>query len=196
MPELVNDGVPPRLFVDFVKATKFLEENYFLYPSYGYHKFSDMDLEMKIKVVKEMQQAAADELFELLGEVSWKPWASATFLHRDAVISEAVDALHFIGIILAVCECSDAELARKYREKMERNRQRMLEGYTGTDKCNNCRRAFDDLDTLYPANAGYRLVRDIDGKELTYCCVCVVELKLKTEEEVLESVALKRALRR
>lgn len=196
MSEQDSNGVPPRLFVDFVKETKRLEEGYFLKPSYGFNTFAEMDLEMKIKVVSEMQQAAVSELFEMLDEVSWKPWASSVFLNRDAVISEAVDALHFIGIILALVGCTDPELARKYRAKMERNRQRMLEGYDGLNKCSRCKRALDDVDNLYPNLEGFRFELLVEGHQHTYCALCTMELHLQTEEEVLESVALKRALGR
>lgn len=178
----------PRLFDGFVKETKALEEGYFLHPSYGFHAFAEMTEEHKIRVIAEMQQAAVHEMGELLDEVSWKPWASAVFLHRDGVISEAVDALHFIGIILAAVSCTDPELARVYRAKMETNRLRMINGYSGLEKCSNCKRSFDDLDKYYPKLRGFRFETDRAGVINKYCCVCVVELGIMTDSEVLANV--------
>lgn len=89
--------------------------------------------------------AAEDELHEALAEVSWKPWASAEFLNREAFIGEMVDCLHFIGNLLAGVGCTDKELSEAYREKMSRNRARQKQGYTGTSKCMGCSRALDDI---------------------------------------------------
>lgn len=89
--------------------------------------------------------AAEDEIHEAMGEISWKPWASKHFFNREEFIGECVDALHFIGNMLAAAKCSDEELNAAYLEKMERNRERQRNGYSGTDKCSFCKRAVDDI---------------------------------------------------
>lgn len=89
--------------------------------------------------------AAEDEIHEAMNEISWKPWAKSEFFHREAFIGECVDALHFVGNMLAAAGCTDGELNAAYLEKMERNRERQRAGYTGTDKCDICNRASDDI---------------------------------------------------
>jgi len=84
--------------------------------------------------------AATDELHEFLNEVPWKMWATNLEINRDAAIGEIVDAMHFVGNLLATLSCTGEELTLRYREKQMRNAKRMLEGYTGLDKCPHCHR--------------------------------------------------------
>lgn len=127
------------LFDSWLSETKELQNQYY-----------DQNLpilwdEKLIEFIRWNTLAAEDELHEALNEVSWKPWASAQFINREEFIGELVDALHFIGNMLAGVGCSDEELSEAYEEKMARNRARMTEGYTGLEKCSICKRSKDDV---------------------------------------------------
>ena len=127
------------MFEDWLSQTKELQEQYF-----G-HNLPKQTIKDQVEWAKENHIAAMDELHEALGEISWKPWATAEFLNREAYIGEIVDALHFIGNMLAGVGCTDEELSDAYLEKMERNRARRAGEYTGLDKCVTCDRALDDI---------------------------------------------------
>lgn len=100
--------------------------------------------------------AAIIELGEMLEESRWKPWDN-TDLSRDPVIpdvdpftKEAVDALHFVANMLVAGRVDKDRLNAAYRAKMRVNRERQLRegGYdsrVGVDKCERCRRSFDDV---------------------------------------------------
>lgn len=94
--------------------------------------------------------AAFLELAETQQEVPWKPWAKTEKraevweTGRDKVVGELVDVLMFVGNVLTAVGCSDEELAERYGEKLEVNRQRQTAGYDGRNKCDSCGRAFDD----------------------------------------------------
>lgn len=114
---------------------------------YG-HMASDVD-EMTAYVTMNLN-AAFLELAEAQQEVPWKPWAKTEKraevweTGRDKVVGEIVDVLMFIGNVLTAVGCSDEELAERYGEKMDVNRQRQSAGYDGRNKCDSCGRAFDD----------------------------------------------------
>jgi dimeric dUTPase (all-alpha-NTP-PPase superfamily) len=127
------------LFGQWIEKTKYLQEEFYE------QKFEDFTNEQLVEWVRINILAAEDELHEALGEISWKPWASSQYFNREAYLGEIVDVLHFVGNLLAGAGISDAELNAAYLEKMERNRQRQREGYTGTDKCSKCKRAADDV---------------------------------------------------
>lgn len=105
-----------------------------------------------VAYIKDMHIATIAEMQEALDETTWKPWASdEPYVDRTLVVKELIDALHFIGNILAAVGCTDDELDLRYRQKMEVNRERQLRagGYRvrgeTADKCRNCRRALDDV---------------------------------------------------
>lgn len=115
--------------------------------------------------------AAEDEIHEAMGEISWKPWATEHFFNREQFIGECVDALHFIGNMLAAAKCTDEELNQAYHEKMDRNKKRQKEGYTGTAKCVECRRAVDDI----IAHGGYMVA--FNGSPVCNKCQFLLEYK-------------------
>lgn len=84
------------------------------------------------------------ELGELANEFpGHKSWVTdRDVMDREAMIGEAVDALHFLGNVLAVIQCTDDELNAAYLKKMQKNRDRMSSGtYDGVnDKCPECHR--------------------------------------------------------
>lgn len=129
-----------RLFGNWLEETKALQEL-----AYG-HVLPKTEIPDIVQWVVINHVSAIDELHEALNEVSWKPWASAQFVNREAFIGEIVDALHFVGNLLAGVGCTDEELSAAYAEKMTRNAKRQLEGYDGvSDKCSICRRDMGDL---------------------------------------------------
>lgn len=148
------------LFGNWVEKTKYLQEEF-----YG-QKFEDFTLEQLVDWVRINVLAAEDELHEALGEISWKPWASSTYFNRDAYLGEIVDVLHFVGNLLAGAGITDQELNAAYLAKMERNRQRQRDGYTGLDKCAVCKRAVDDI----VAHGGKMVQGDEAGQWCDSCC--------------------------
>lgn len=159
----------PILFGSWIKETVDLQEEFY---KPGLRELPQKELEdwMRTNVL-----AAEDELHEALAEISWKPWAKSEFFNREAFIGEIVDVLHFVANMLGAANCTDAELNAAYLEKMERNRERQRQGYTGLDKCTNCNRAADDV----TAHGGYMKMwstrgYSVDGKpygpEDTYGC--------------------------
>ncbi len=129
----------PPLFGSWIEKTKKLQEEW-----YG-KDFENFTEQERVEWVRINILAATDELHEALAEISWKPWASASFFNRDAFLGEIVDVLHFIGNLLAGAGVTDAELNKAYDDKMQRNIKRQREGYTGTEKCITCKRAKDDV---------------------------------------------------
>jgi hypothetical protein len=118
--------------------------------SMGYD-FASMGLEMRVEYIKDMTLAAVRELFELLDETSWKPWATGTYVNRAKAFGELVDAWHFfMNLALALCpNATPDDVARMltdgYHEKQEINRQRQRDGYDGVStKCTHCGRALDE----------------------------------------------------
>lgn len=148
------------LFGSWVEKTKYLQEEF-----YG-QKFEDFTHEQLVEWVRINILAAEDELHEALGEISWKPWASSQYFNREAYLGEIVDVLHFVGNLLAGAGISDRELNAAYLAKMERNRQRQRDGYTGLDKCAGCKRAVDDIEAH-----GGKMVQG-DGLGLQWCDSC------------------------
>lgn len=132
-------NVPAPLFGNWLKATDQLQKEYF-----G-NDLAAMEGKQREAEVILQAYAATEEIHEATAEVSWKPWAKSEFFNREAYIGELVDALHFIANMLCIAGCTDAELTAAYEEKMERNRERQRNNYTGRDKCDNCRRAIDDI---------------------------------------------------
>jgi dimeric dUTPase (all-alpha-NTP-PPase superfamily) len=80
------------------------------------------------------------ELGEALQEISWKPWASAEFFHREAFLGELIDALHFWTNLALLATDRPEELLAAYQRKHDINAQRQAEGYSGLNKCIECGR--------------------------------------------------------
>ena len=137
-------GVPvppsePTLFGTWIKDTVDLQEEFY---KPGIRNLPQGELEDWIRI---NTLAAEDELHEALQEISWKPWAKSEYFNREAFIGEIVDVLHFVANMLGAANCTDEELNAAYLEKMERNRERQRQNYTGLDKCTKCNRAADDV---------------------------------------------------
>lgn len=114
-------------------------------PPKGRTPYDITDPKERTQFIKDMVYATEDELHEATDEVSWKPWASAEFFHRDAYVGELVDAWHFILNLLMVAQVTPEEFFDKYMVKNELNMARHAEGkYTGLEKCPICGRALDD----------------------------------------------------
>lgn len=111
--------------------------------------------------------ACIAELIEMLEETPWKPWATSTQFDRRAVIREAVDAMHFLGNVLRVVDCSGEELTLEFLKKNRRNLQRQLDGYDGrSDKCGHCNRELDELDQYQKLRSVNKVV---NGATVTFC---------------------------
>lgn len=102
----------------------------------------------RVQFVKDMTLALTDELHEALAEVAWKPWSTSEHFNEAAFQGEMVDAFHFFMNLCIVGKLDPQLLFEKYTEKRMRNIQRQIAGYTGLDKCPNCKRAFDDIDAI------------------------------------------------
>jgi dimeric dUTPase (all-alpha-NTP-PPase superfamily) len=99
----------------------------------------------RIEFIMTSVYALEDELHELTGEIGWKPWATSRHINRDAALSEAIDALHFLVNIFLVLRASADEVMVQYRAKRQKNIDRQQSGYDGVEgKCRCCKRAYDD----------------------------------------------------
>jgi hypothetical protein len=108
------------------------------------------DVDARTNYVTMNLNAAFLELAEAQQEVPWKPWAKTEdrtakwATNRDKFVGEMIDVLMFVGNALTAVNCSDEELAVRYSQKMDVNRQRQAVGYANDNKCAGCGRAFDD----------------------------------------------------
>lgn len=103
------------------------------------------DPEERIEFIMTTVYALEDELHELTAEIGWKPWATSRHIHRDAALSEAIDALHFLVNLFLVLRASADEVMNLYRAKRQKNLDRQQVGYDGvSSKCAWCGRALDD----------------------------------------------------
>lgn len=114
----------------WLASTKELQEN-----TYGYDEPENMDDADVASYLDWNQVAAVQELAELREEFSWKPWATdLPFVHRERVLKEVVDVLHFIGNILHGIGVSDEALWEAYRRKQAINRARQASGSYSAQK--------------------------------------------------------------
>jgi len=89
--------------------------------------------------------ALTDELHELLGETSWKPWAKSEHVNLTAARSELIDAFHFFMNLALVLGMDADSIYAGYNRKRAKNIARQEAGYDGvTTKCPGCKRALDD----------------------------------------------------
>jgi hypothetical protein len=136
-------------FADWLKATKKIQTT-----GYGH----DLPMltdgpgpgDVRAEYFKDNAWATVCELVEMAGEVGWKSWGTDRTLDRERFIGEGVDALHFVGNLLAMVDCTDEELNEAYEKKYFKNWQRLKSGtYDGRveGKCRGCGRALDDVNT-------------------------------------------------
>lgn len=110
------------------------------------------DILNRIDYIRDMVQAANVELVEALNETTWKPWTSPaeSKINADALVGELIDVLCFwVNILLAAKPgTTPRELADLINEhhltKVTINHKRQDDGYDGTNKCPECKRALDD----------------------------------------------------
>lgn len=137
------------LFNNWLRRTEDLQKNVYLI---NYDEMEGDTPEAIRKLVEYMRWnmlAIDDELAEMRQAISWKPWQhDEPYADREEVIKEAVDVLHFVANIIVACGGTDEMLDRFYLEKMDRNKERQLNGYKVKDsgvKCALCTRALDDV---------------------------------------------------
>lgn len=110
----------------------------------GYDVDAQSD-EQRIDNFKESTQALIGELYEALGEMGWKSWATSRHFNREAVQAELVDAWHFFMNLMLHAGMSPGDLYAGFIAKQRTNRLRQTQGYDGVStKCPECKRARDD----------------------------------------------------
>jgi len=93
--------------------------------------------------VQAMALALTVEVGEALQEISWKPWATGQWFHREAYLLELIDVLHFWCNLALVATEDPQVILDVYLRKAEINAARQRDGYTGA-KCPTCGRADDE----------------------------------------------------
>lgn len=68
--------------------------------------------------------ALADESFEMLRLLNWKPWKNEKELDIDALKEEAIDALHFLLQIFILLGMDADEVKETYKKKLKLNYDR------------------------------------------------------------------------
>ena len=104
---------------------------------------SSLRLEDRDHYVQAMATALIVEVGETLQEISWKPWASGQWFHRQAYLVELIDVLHFWCNLVLVATDDPQDVLDVYLRKAEINALRQKGGYTGLDKCPTCHRDYD-----------------------------------------------------
>lgn len=126
---------------EWIKTTEELQVE-----SYG-NDLRSMSGSERDQHIRDNVLAATAELHEALDETSWKPWSTETGqVNRENFKGEIVDVLHFIGNLILLGNLSEEEVWIAYREKQQRNRDRMGKsgGYQASkNKCPGCRRELD-----------------------------------------------------
>lgn len=103
--------------------------------------------EERCDYIRNMAYALEDELHEATAETGWKTWSSSHHVNEDAALDEMTDLLHFaVNEMLAMAprgwtptEVADS-IVERYFAKRQVNADRQADGYTGLDKCPNCKR--------------------------------------------------------
>ena len=156
------------LFNNWIKRTKDLQTDVY------YINFDDMsgDKDAYIRRLMEYMRwnmlAIDDELAEMRQAISWKPWQhDKPYADHEEIVKEAVDVLHFVANIIVAAGGTDEMLDKFYIEKMERNKQRQLDGYKVKEigvKCALCARAIDDVGRgASPDTCAKCLPKEVDG---------------------------------
>lgn len=131
--------------------------------------------------------AMLDEVHEAMKEVSWKPWASATYVNREAFLKELIDAAHFLNNMwLAVAKLESTEAASLfkalYQDKHITNARRQAVGYDGVSgKCPACHRDLDETELI--------TLTDVDGVVLVACKCGQVLVRKPASSEVRADAA-------
>lgn len=100
----------------------------------------ELDGEERNNYVQAMSLAAVIELGEALQEISWKPWASGDYFHREAYLMELIDMLHFWMNLVLIATDKPNDVINVYMRKAQINADRQAVGYTGMEKCETCGR--------------------------------------------------------
>jgi len=79
------------------------------------------------EMLKTFVIALADESFEMLHLLNWKPWKNEKELDINALKEEAIDALHFLLQIFILLGMDADEVLKCYKEKLEENYRRQRE---------------------------------------------------------------------
>jgi len=127
----VDDGLQ-MLF----KMQEVLQNNY----GYNFENMSQRDI---LDYLFFNNHSLHMEASECGNEFSWKPWATAEFVNRDALIGELVDVAKFMLNMLLAVGCTSSEFMEKFVLKTAINYARQQNGYTGLEKDENGR-ALDD----------------------------------------------------
>lgn len=110
------------------------------------YQFGAMDGKALAEYVRLNVLALDHELHEALDELNWKPWAIAPmgFRDRHRYLEEIVDCTHFLINLCLAGNITAEELADAYEGKNKVNHERQDHGYTGLEKCAQCKRSLDD----------------------------------------------------
>ena len=76
------------------------------------------------EMLKTFVIALADEAFEMLHLLNWKPWKNKKELDIDALKEEAIDALHFLLQIFILLGMDAEEIIATYKRKLKENYNR------------------------------------------------------------------------
>lgn len=88
------------------------------------------------------------ELYEMMDEMTWKPWATAEpAINFHPARAELIDVWHFFMNLMLHLGIEGDDLYRMYCEKNKINHRRQDEGYDGvTGKCSRCHRDLAEVD--------------------------------------------------
>jgi len=137
------------LFDSWLRRTKDLQRDVYFINYEEMEGDKDANIRRLVEYMRWNMLAIDDELAEMRQAISWKPWQhDKPYADREEIIKEAVDVLHFVANIIVAAGGTDEQLNKFYVEKMEKNRQRQLNGYKVKEigvKCGICSRAIDDV---------------------------------------------------
>jgi len=155
------------LFNNWLKRTRELQKDVYFINYEEMQGDKPQNIRKFVEYLRWNMLAVDDELAEMRQAISWKPWQhDAPYADREEVIKEAVDVLHFVANIIVAAGGTDEMLDKFYLEKMERNKQRQLDGYKVKDigvKCALCQRAIDDVGRVAsPEMCAKCLPREVD----------------------------------
>ena len=137
------------LFNNWLRRTRDLQKDVYFINYEEMEGDKPQNIRKLVEYMRWNMLAIDDELAEMRQAISWKPWQhDAPYADREEIVKEAVDVLHFVANIIVAAGGTDEMLDKFYIEKMERNKQRQLNGYKVKEqgvKCELCARAIDDV---------------------------------------------------
>jgi hypothetical protein len=137
------------LFNNWLRRTRDLQKDVYFINYEEMEGDKPQNIRKLVEYMRWNMLAIDDELAEMRQAISWKPWQhDAPYADREEIVKEAVDVLHFVANIIVAAGGTDEMLDKFYIEKMERNKERQLNGYKIKDqgvKCELCTRAIDDV---------------------------------------------------